>query len=266
MPVIRTDRWLDEQFFHPYRLCEPLKAHFENLDPPGIYQFLAEKGMYKPSGLTFQDFVRLKEMKVWDRADKYLDHFRKRWKGPDIPVYIFPANHSLFSPLVLKNGYTLPGAMFLFLTPQEDGKELKALFVHEYHHAARLHRLGRKTETFTLLDSLVMEGLAEHAVSDSCGEKYVARWMRRYTEKQIAKLWEKYFRANLRLKTGDPGHDRLLYGMRGVPPMAGYAVGFAIVKACREKLRCRTDEMIAMSAERIAEPFLAQEKSEGTRF
>ena len=48
-------------------------------------------------------------------------------------------------------------------------QELQALFAHEYNHVCRIHIL-KTLDEMTLLDSLILEGLAEDAVKDLYGE------------------------------------------------------------------------------------------------
>ncbi len=67
--------------------------------------------------------------------------------------------------------------MFLFLTPLEDEKELEALIIHEYHHVCRMNKITKPIQEYTLLDSMVMEGLAEYTVENYCGKNYNAKWI-----------------------------------------------------------------------------------------
>ena len=62
--------------------------------------------------------------------------------------------------------------IFLFVCGRNSVEELKVLLAHEYHHICRLHQIETKETEYTLLDTMIMEGLAEQAVTE------------RYTEKQ----------------------------------------------------------------------------------
>ena len=45
----------------------------------------------------------------------------------------------------------------------------------------------------TLLDSLILEGLAEDAVKDLYGEKWIAPWLQSYSDKELLALWGHHF-------------------------------------------------------------------------
>ena len=108
--------------------------------------------------------------------------------------------------------------------------ELKSLFVHEYHHACRLNAVQKPIDSFTLLDSLIMEGLAEHAVRDECGKEYAAKWNQFYDERRLVKAWHDIYRHYLHLKKTDPLHDRLLYGSHA-GPLTGYQIGYYLINS-----------------------------------
>lgn len=255
MAIIRTDLWLTEHFYEPEQICKKLKEVFHPLTTIEIFEFLLEKGMYKPSILTYKDFQQLKSLNIWGLVEKYFYYYRKKWNGPDITIYIFPLNHSLFSSLT-KNGFTFKDKMLLFLSPNINFQEINALFVHEYHHACRIHRLDRSLENFSLLDSIIMEGLAEFAVYDYCGDKFVADWCKRYSEKELVNFWKIFFHDHHQIAMNHPLHDQLLYGKKNLPPFIGYALGFGIVKNYRDKYNSKTNEMFSLDAREIAKPFL----------
>ena len=233
MGVVRTDRWLEEQFFSPEKIC----ARIANStgEASRLYSFLLEKGMYRPNVFTRETFSFLKEIKAWDCAEKLFSTYQKRWIGPDSNVYIFPSRYSVFEPHLYKNGFTIfPDKVFLFLPRLKDKKEIEALFVHEYHHATRMDKLRKQPEAYTLQDSLIMEGLAEMAVAEYVGAEYVAGWHERYSAAILLDAWHRMFKDNLDIPLTDPGHDHLLYGYRLGKPMIGYALGFYIVRLYKQ--------------------------------
>ncbi|MBY0121031.1 DUF2268 domain-containing protein [Bacillus sp. S/N-304-OC-R1] len=194
--------------------------------------------MYKPNRQTYETFKALKEKKYWEKTEKIFRKYKKAWNGPDIDIYIFPiaARNTLFSRVnVNKSGVAFEGQLFLFITPSIDDKELEALFVHEYHHTCRLQKKNIKLEDATLLDSIILEGLAEHAVYECCGEKYTAEWCRYYSEKEIIHFWNTFLKSKLHTKKMSKEHDEILYGRGGYPKMTGYAAGFVIVSMYKEK-------------------------------
>ncbi|WAA13063.1 DUF2268 domain-containing protein [Fervidibacillus halotolerans] len=248
MGIIRTDRWLDQWFFQPEIICEKLMNHFDRLTGQSIYLFLQSKGMYKPNRLTKKNFHMMKERNHWEKVEDFFNKYKKRWKGPNISIYVFPSSFSLFDPMNKREGFTFPHAMFLFLSPNLNDRELEALFVHEYHHATRMGTLKKPVSENNLADSVVMEGLAEFAVWKYCGEPYLSKWIFAYEEKEIKYVWKKWFQPNLTTSISDPLHDQLLYGKIFSKPMFGYAAGFYFVKQFDQQSKLSMEESFILPA------------------
>ncbi|MEH7253493.1 DUF2268 domain-containing protein [Neobacillus niacini] len=261
MGIIRTDKWLDEEFDRPTKICDKLLPVFKGSSAPKIYQQLTEFGMYKPSSRTKGIFLSLKENKKWEEVERILQEYQKKWRGPDIPIYLFPIGQqrSFFSRQEdkVKGGVSYPDKMFLFLSNSLTSKELEALFVHEYHHICRLTNQTKRFEEYTLLDSLIIEGLAEYAVLVNCGRNYLADWCSMYSDSELIKLWDKYLNDNLELKKSDRKHDDLLYGTGRIPKLLGYAAGFRIV----EEYYKNNQFSISLSFKLPAKKFLLAENS-----
>jgi uncharacterized protein YjaZ len=233
MGVIQTDKWLKAEFDRPTKICEKLIPYFNAQDESEIYSQLGQFGMYRPSRMTKHNLDFMVEQKVWDKLQQLLDHYKKKWSGPDIPVFLFPLDQSrgFFRRREgNKSGVSFPDKMFLFFSSSiDDPKELEALFVHEYHHVCRLRKLNKKMKDYTLLDSIIIEGLAEYAVLKNCGQEYLANWCRMYSEKEISAFWDKYLVTQLTKRKNERKHDELLYGGGRIPSLLGYAVGYNIV-------------------------------------
>lgn len=188
--------------------------------------------MYKPSRQNWIMFEKLKEMRIWDEGEKLLKKYQKKWNGPDIDIYIFPIQgisgfHKEESSH--KSGVSFKDRMFLFVSPFEDIKELEALFVHEYHHVCRINKQKKALKDYRLLDSMILEGLAEYAVKENCGESYLAKWCNYYTEKEIESFWNKFIKFEINVNKRNDLHDQILYGVDGYPKLVGYATGFYLV-------------------------------------
>lgn len=226
---METDQWLDKDFFEPATICANFSADFAESDPMNIYEYLLAFGMYKPNRQTNGIFKELKEADIWVRVQKIYDKYRKKWKGPDIPIYIFPIQTGgLFSGRrhMKKSGVSFNDKMFLFLAPLEDEKELEALIVHEYHHICRMNKQSKKIQEYTLLDSMVMEGLAENAVAEECGPEYLAKWSTLYSERDLLRYWDRSIKKNLDCTRNNRIHDEILFGQKQYPSMIGYAIGY----------------------------------------
>jgi uncharacterized protein YjaZ len=233
MGVINTLDWLEKDFRNPIKICEKLVPYFENQPAIEIYKQLQEFGMYKPSRQTWDTIEIMKVEEAGNLVQRFFDHYKKKWGGPDIPIFLFPLNQSrgfFIRQDKGKSGVTFSDKLFLFLSNMDDHKELEALFVHEYHHACRLNRLKGKMDNYTLLDSIIIEGLAEFSVLKNCGEKYLAHWCTMYTEKEIEKFWDLYLKDNINRRKKEKIHDILLYGHGRIPKLLGYAAGFSLVQ------------------------------------
>lgn len=233
MGIIRTDQWLKEEFDRPLNICTKLIPFFKSKKKTEIYDELLGYGMYKPTRLTKKFFHYMMEQNMWEKVGDIYLRYRTKWSGPDIPIFLFPMAQTggfLIRQTSSKSGVSYPDKMFLFIAEIDDVKEIEALFVHEYHHVCRLNKLNKKLEEFTLLDSLIIEGLAEYAVLKNCGPEYLAKWCRMYREKELKILWERFLSDHLNVRKKEKAHDELLYGRGRIPTLLGYAAGYNIVK------------------------------------
>lgn len=236
--IVRTDKWLETDFTNTKKVCENLLGHFQEADDPQkIYSYLKNFGMYKPDRRNKKVFEKLKTEGYWKRTEKLFYKYKQKWNGPDIPVFIFPMDQSnarLMREGKGKSGLSFIDKMFIFLTPIDDEKELEALFVHEYHHVCRMQAQKKKPEEYTLLDSIILEGLAEHAVAENCGEDYTGDWSRRYSTKILADFWKNEIENKLLITRKDREHDEFLFGLAGKPRLIGYAMGYELVKQYKQ--------------------------------
>lgn len=230
---MQTDEWLDQHFEEPLLLCEKLLKSFNEKDSKKLYSYLSKFGMYRPNRSSWNTFQEMKEKKYWGKIDNLYRKYKSKWHGPEVPIYLFPIQSKAsfgFRSHTNKSGVSFEDKMFLFLTPIDDEKEIEAVFVHEYHHVCRLKQGKKDPINNTLLDSIILEGLAEHAVKESCGKQYCARWCNFYSSEQLLNFWKKYFLNNLALSSGDATHEKLLYGLNPYPRLVGYSLGYEMVK------------------------------------
>jgi len=226
-------------FDNPKKICERLTDHFPGeVNPQKIYRYLLDFGMYKPNQKSRKTYEEMKSRKLWEKIEKIYLKYKSKWKGPDIPIFIFPmdaSNGRLMKEGKGKSGVSFKDKLFLFLTPIEDPKEIEALFVHEYHHVCRMNGLIKDPSEYTLLDSIILEGLAEHAVAENCGEEYTGDWSRRYSTEELAEFWKKDLSEKLSITRKDKLHDQILFGMGSRPRLLGYAMGYEIVKQYKHR-------------------------------
>jgi len=225
-------------FDNPKKICERLTDHFPGeVNPQRIYRYLMDFGMYKPNQKSRKTYEEMKSRKLWENIEKIHLKYKSKWNGPDIPIFIFPmdaSNGRLMKEGKGKSGVSFKDKLFLFLTPIEDPKEIEALFVHEYHHVCRMNGLIKDPSEYTLLDSIILEGLAEHAVAKNCGEEYTGDWSRRYSTEELAEFWKKDLAEKLDITRKDKQHDQILFGVGSRPRLLGYAMGYEIVKQFKQ--------------------------------
>ncbi|MDQ0215670.1 uncharacterized protein YjaZ [Oikeobacillus pervagus] len=243
MTVIDTKKYLDQWFDQPITLLEKL---LNRKDAQHFYRYLQFFGMYRPSKKAETDYMKLKELHAWELIEEYEQKYQSLWDGCKKNIYIFPLQSRRSFLLEDKSGVTFPDEMYFFLSPIEDHqKEWEALFVHEYHHINRLNKLKDTTDQWVLRDSLILEGLAELAVSEYCGEQYVSDYSMKYSKDQIHYFWEKYMKNHLHVKKSDPLHDDLLFGRKFYPKFMGYAIGYYVIKHMSEERKFHTIEKLS---------------------
>lgn len=255
MGVERTDKWLSDLIDEPINICQKICNNERNENPEKLYQYLTNFGMYYPNPKNQKLFEALQQNKFWDKVNTLFRMYQKKWNGPDIPIYIFPigSGGGLFNSPQTKSGVSFPDKLFLFLSDLKDQKEIEALFIHEYHHICRLNSQNKPIEEYTLLDSIIMEGLAEDTVHEILGSSYVASWSRLQSKEKFQQYWNKYLEKNLTLKKGTPKHDQILFGKGLLPNMLGYTCGYHIVRQYRENNSYTTKESFKISSENFVE-------------
>ncbi len=245
MSVINTEEWLKEHGNQPIKMCEKLSTYFNGNSARDIYEYLCLFGMYKSSVFTRNNKIDLfVEQNYWDIVKKEYEVLREKWKGPNIPIIIFPVNEAkveIMKENKGKSGIAFTDKLILFLATDIEKSEIKALLTHEYNHVCRLMNMSKKEEDVTLLDTIILEGLAEHAVKEHCGSDLVAYWTKLYSNKELQKWWKKLVYPNRNKSKNEKEYQEILYGLKAYPKMLGYSLGYHIIETClfdgKKKLR-----------------------------
>ncbi|PAD34248.1 DUF2268 domain-containing protein [Terribacillus saccharophilus] len=246
MSVIRTDEWLLDDYDDPIALCEKLTELFTDASAAEIYDYFIRHGMYRPLKKNKQ-----LDAKVWEVVQQDEAFLQKEWEGPDIPIYIFPSderNKWIQKQLGGKSGLAFKDKLFLFISTENTEEEIKAIFTHEYNHVCRLNRLDKKEEMYTLLDTIVLEGIAENAVRERLGEELTASWTSFYSDKKIEKMWSENIVPKQQLLRQDYEYEAILFGYRKYPKMLGYCAGYHVVKNYMERHSLSSKELLAVDA------------------
>jgi uncharacterized protein YjaZ len=242
--VVPTFEWLEESFYKPLALLENTRTPKKELS--SFYQYLQEHGMFRPSSQAEHTFKQLQNQHVWELFSDFERKYQKRWNGPDVPIYIFPVQETsgLFRARTRKSGVSFRDKIFFFLSGGLEEKEYEALFVHEYHHCTRMNKLKIEDRQYTLLDSVIFEGLAEYSVEEYCGEKYKASWTKTYSSRQLEQFWKQYIKKKQHIKNTDEKHNQLLLGKGPYPRMLGYCVGYHLIETYNSKKKLKTTDLL----------------------
>ena len=247
MGVVRTDVWFriycqkwkeantlaKKMNLQRQVIIEPLCDVFDTDDTEALQQYLFQAGLARPDISINKELEEWLEHHPWSEVQEQLSYLQKKWIGPDVKIYLLPIekrNTFLIKQLGGKMGLTFPNAIILFIHSSVKKKELLALVTHEYHHICRLMHTKETEETMSLLESMVMEGLAEYAVKEELGSKNNAPWTK-YYDRVWNELWfEQWIKPNLFLK-GRHRHQMYLYGdeRRGIPLWLGYYTGYRLI-------------------------------------
>ncbi|MEC1716820.1 DUF2268 domain-containing putative Zn-dependent protease [Schinkia azotoformans] len=256
MSVIGTDQWLLDSYHNPIDICENLKSYFPKVPAAEIYEYLKIHGMYRPLRQGVERVRALQKNKVWEIVKKDYLALQKSWGGPDIPIFIFPSdvtNRKIQRDFNGKSGLAFKDKLFLFLTDQNTEKEIRAVLTHEYNHVCRLAKFRKSEDQYVLLDTIILEGLAENAVRERLGTSYLANWTSYYTDEELEKMWMVLLSPNKNIKKTDRKHMELLYGLRRTyPKMLGYCIGYYLVKKYMEEKKLSSKELLTEPTHIIA--------------
>lgn len=233
MSVLRTDQWLLEAYNKPIEICEKLRELFDGAYASEIYDYLLLHGMYSPLTNGKDRVLKLQSKNVWGMVQVEAQILQNMWKGPDTPIFIFPSdssNERMKIEFKGKSGLSFKDKLFLFISEENNEAEIKSLLTHEYNHICRLTYYPKHEDDYTLLDTIILEGLAENAVRERFGEEFLSSWTSFYTENELLNMWEKLIVPNRSILKTDPKHHELLYGSPLYPKMVGYSVGYFLVK------------------------------------
>jgi len=248
MSVIRTDQWLLEAYDRPIEICGKLRDLFDGAYASEIYDYLLLHGMDSPDTAGNDRIVKLQRNHVWEIVQNEAQILQEMWKGPDIPIFIFPSdisNETMRIEFNGKSGLSFKDKLFLFLSEENKEAEIKALFTHEYNHVCRLTYYPKHENDYTLFDTIILEGMAENAVRERFGEECLSSWTSLYTDKELLNMWEQLIVPNRSILKTNHNHHELVYGSPLSPKMAGYAVGYFLVKKYMKINQCTSKDLLS---------------------
>lgn len=255
MSVISTDKWLVDLYEQPIKICEKIKDYFDDAQAYEIYDYLTLHGMYRPFKNGKEQVRKLQENKAWKIVQDENERLQQMWEGPDVPVFIFPSdinNRRINIDLNGKSGLAFKNKLFLFISENTLEKELRSLFTHEYNHVCRLFKFQKSEENYVLLDTIILEGLAENAVFERFGEAFISTWTSYYSTDELEKIWNNLVYPNRNILKTDLKHQQILYGLGSYPKMAGYCVGYFLVEKYIKENRLTSNDLLYVPTDKIA--------------
>ncbi|MEH7226801.1 DUF2268 domain-containing protein [Bacillus sp. JJ1566] len=257
MGIIRTDQWLKESHENPVELCKKLTSYFsKGAAARDIYQYLKMHGMYRSIS---EPLLEKLPKNVWAKVEKEYEVLQKQWSGPQIPIFIFPAdetNSKIKRDFNGKSGLAFKDKLFLFFSSHNTHSEIKAVLTHEYNHVCRLKKYKKNEADFTLLDTVILEGFAENAVRERCGSANLAGWTNYYSNEELQKLVEQLIIPNRNIKRNERRYTDLLYGKGFYPKMAGYCAGYYLVRNYLESGKLQTQDILGVDSMEFVKEYL----------
>ncbi|MYL51826.1 hypothetical protein GLW08_00590 [Pontibacillus yanchengensis] len=272
MSIMETSLWLNDftkackgNTFHLENLfriqcetlCYPIEQYESDIQGEELQFFLLQYGLFEPVEYEYleQTLKNLSRMHIWSVVEEEYHRLKRLWNGPEVNVFIFPIKQAHLPEckrIASKNGVTYKQSIFLFLSPFLVLNEVRALFAHEYHHICRLSTYNKMKVEPALKDVIILEGLAEHAVKQLYGEKWLGPWHNRYPFEAMKELWKHYYLPNLNI-TNERAQSIFLYGEEGTlfPKWIGYAVGYEIVDSYHTKQQCHYKKLHTLPTEEL---------------
>lgn len=155
-----------------------------------------------------------------------------------------------------------PGWLYLLAWPTDENiGRIAHCAVHEFHHSVRYTTVEWNPATVTVGEHIVAEGLAEAFVRELSGPEAMGPWSSRVTGAPLESAYERIM-ADIDLEgmantpayvLGDTAARRFGSEPRGIPDMAGYAVGLRLVDAHLEATGMTAAESSLLPPSRILE-------------
>lgn len=255
MSVINTINWLKDTP-DQIDICKKLSSYFTDLNELKIAKYLHSFGMYKSYKQMDKWIDRTEKEKILAFIKEEEKKLQKEWNGPNTSIFIFPCdqnNRKIEIDYKGRSGIAFKNKLFLFLSLDVKKADIKSLFFHEYHHVCRLAAIKKQEKHFTVIDTIIMEGLAENAVREKLGESNIASWTKLYSDNQCERFLERIIEPQRNVTRESHKFTQLMFGTGFYPSMLGYAVGYYIVKDYMKRTGKKTKELLSLPAEEFFE-------------
>ncbi|WP_216828298.1 DUF2268 domain-containing protein [Alkalihalobacterium elongatum] len=236
-------------------IIEPVSRHFHHLPVYNLHRLLLEQGLFTPDQDVSPIYTHMRKLKMWAYVQKIYSELKREWEGPSVKIIILPGNETneiIMDSLGGKMGIGFVDKVILFVTSKTNHFDLRTLLTHEYNHSCRLMNLNKRENELTLLDSLIVEGLAEYGVREKCGKRALGKWHQEFSKEKLQHYWDHYYRERIGVK-GKHYHRPFLFGSEaiGIPLWTGYAIGFEIVCSMMEQKQHSIKKLLSLDSEII---------------
>lgn len=156
----------------------------------------------------------------------------------------------------------IPGFIQISLYPNAyNGARLPALIAHEFHHNIRFSYFDWDHGNVSVGDYVVIEGLADSFAQHLYGDQVMGPWITSIQGDELAYCTEiihdaftiKGFAEVSSYMFGDEIAAKQGFEPVGLPPFAGYAVGYQIVQSFLKNNNCNIMEATLLSTNEIIE-------------
>jgi uncharacterized protein YjaZ len=256
MSVINTIEWLKDTP-NQIDICKKLSTYFTDSNETEIAKYLHSFGMFKGKQ-KLDKWIDIQEKeKIFSFVREEEKKLRMEWNGPNVPIFIFPCdqnNRKIETEYKGRSGLAFKDKLFLFLSLETLKIDIRSLFTHEYHHVCRLAALKKQEAKFTIIDTIILEGLAENAVREKMGVRNVSSWTNFYSDNQCERFLERIIIPQRDVTRENHKFTQLMFGTGLYPKMLGYAVGYYLVKNYMEQSGKTAKELLGTPAEVFFSP------------
>jgi uncharacterized protein YjaZ len=213
--------------------------------------------------LAEQDVLGQVEREL-ERASAALSHLKQ---GDTVQVMFVLGNPDDEHLMTTTGGYfgmgSAPGWLYLLAWPDEQviGR-IAHCAVHELHHQIRYTNVEWIPDRVTVGEHVISEGLAEAFVRELSGPEAMGPWSSMVTGADFDRAYE-LIMADFGLRgmwntpayvLGDSAARRFGQEPRGIPDMAGYAVGLKLVDRALAETGRTVAELSGLPVEQIVQP------------
>jgi uncharacterized protein YjaZ len=212
-----------------------------------------------------EDLKRISEKLNESRIEKRILILSKKCNKvlptSELNAFIFPFAKTRKSVKVINDlcgvtAYTPWQKNFLLqIHPQKEWiKYLDMTIVHEFNHSVRMQYFTTKNKEWTILDCIVLEGLADNFVRQITG--FIPTWARPFPKNIEQKIFKQIEEKIHQKVTYYDFHEKIgiMFGNKEFPQWSGYRIGYSIVNNfLLENSKTTFQELIKLDANEILE-------------